>query len=179
MLPFTREQFVQVFVHYNQAVWPAAVVAYLVGLGVIGALLRPSRASGRVVGGGLALMWIWSGVVYHGLFFATINRAALAFGALFALQGLLFAHAAVLRGDLRWSRSNGWRTWTGWAFIAYATVLYPLIGLVTGHGYPALPMFGITPCPVTLFTLGVLLLAHPVPRRLLAIPFLWALVGGS
>jgi len=88
MLPFTREQFVQVFVDYNQAVWPAAVVAYLVGLGVIGALLRPSRASGRVVGGGLALMWIWSGVVYHGLFFASINRAAVAFDALGMVVGI-------------------------------------------------------------------------------------------
>jgi hypothetical protein len=43
-----------------------------------------------------------------------------------------------------------------------------------------MPMFGITPCPVTLFSFGVLLLAQgPVPRRLLVIPFVWALVGGS
>jgi len=40
-------------------------------------------------------------------------------------------------------------------------------------------MFGITPCPVTIFTLGLLLLAAPMPRGLLAIPFLWSLVGGS
>ncbi len=41
-------------------------------------------------------------------------------------------------------------------------------------------MFGITPCPVTLFTFGLLLLTtRTVPRRLLVIPFLWSLVGGS
>jgi hypothetical protein len=67
----------------------------------------------------------------------------------------------------------------GWALIAYSALIYPLIG-VAGHGYPAMPMFGITPCPVTLFSLGMLLLAQrPVPRRLLPIPLVWALVGGS
>jgi hypothetical protein len=41
-------------------------------------------------------------------------------------------------------------------------------------------MFGVTPCPITLFTFGVLLLAQsPLPRRLLVIPLLWALIGGS
>jgi hypothetical protein len=41
-------------------------------------------------------------------------------------------------------------------------------------------MFGITPCPVTLFTLGLLLLTTaPVPAWLLVIPLLWAQVGGS
>jgi hypothetical protein len=40
-------------------------------------------------------------------------------------------------------------------------------------------MFGITPCPVTIFTLGLLLLARPMYWWLLVIPVLWSLVGGS
>jgi hypothetical protein len=41
-------------------------------------------------------------------------------------------------------------------------------------------MFGVTPCPVTLFTFGVLLLSTVrVPRRILVVPVLWALIGGS
>jgi hypothetical protein len=41
-------------------------------------------------------------------------------------------------------------------------------------------MFGITPCPVTLFTLGMLLLTvDPVPRWLLIVPVSWSLIGGS
>jgi hypothetical protein len=42
-----------------------------------------------------------------------------------------------------------------------------------------LPMFGITPCPVTIFTFGLFLLAAPVSRWLLVVPVLWALIGGS
>ena len=43
-----------------------------------------------------------------------------------------------------------------------------------------LPAFGVTPCPVTIFTFGVLLLAtRRVPVVLLVVPLLWSLIGGS
>lgn len=67
----------------------------------------------------------------------------------------------------------------GWSFVIYAVVLYPLIGIATGHGYPHLPMFGVTPCPVTIFTFGMLRMSDPVPRRLLEIPLVWSLIGES
>jgi hypothetical protein len=180
MLPFTPEQFFAVFADYNVAVWPTQAVAYAIGLLMAMALLRPSRSSDLTLGSGLALMWVWTGVAYHGLFFSSINRVALVFAALFVLQGLLFAHAGLLRRDLEFARARGLAGIAGWTLVIYAALLYPVLGIVSGHRYPALPMFGITPCPVTLFTLGVLLLARPpVPRRLLAIPILWTLVGGS
>jgi hypothetical protein len=179
MLPFTRDQFLGVFAEYNLAVWPVQVIAYLLGVAMVVVLVRQSRRTDSVVGMGLALMWIWTGVAYHAAFFATINKVAMGFGALFVVQGLLFGHAALVRADLRWAPRRGAVAWFGWALVAYSAVVYPLIG-VAGHGYPTMPMFGITPCPVTLFTFGVLLLAQgPVPRRLLVVPLLWALVGGS
>jgi hypothetical protein len=40
--------------------------------------------------------------------------------------------------------------------------------------------FGVTPCPVTIFTFGILLLTtQRVPRWLLVIPFVWSMIGGS
>jgi Family of unknown function (DUF6064) len=179
MLPFTREQFFGVFADYNDAVWPAQLVAYLLGLAMLVALRRPSLQSDRVIGAGLGLMWLWTGVAYHAGFFARINPAAMAFAALFVVQGLLFLHATLLRRDLGFVAGRGPRPWAGWALIVYAALVYPLIG-AAAHGYPAMPTFGITPCPVTLFTFGTLLVAQgPVPRRLLVIPWLWALIGGS
>jgi hypothetical protein len=180
MLPFTFEQFIDIFVAYNIGVWPAQVVAYLAGLGMIVLVLRPSRTGNRIVGAALAAMWVWTGVVYHGLYFSAINKAALIFGALFVLQGLMLFHAAVISGRLRFGPSGNSTAWLGWAFVIYASVIYPLIGLWTGHGYPGMPMFGITPCPVTIFTFGLLLLTTaPVSRWLLPIPFIWSLIGGS
>lgn len=178
-LPFTPEQFLEVFAAYNRAVWPAQLVAYLLGAVILVALLRPFGHSYRVISTGLALMWLWTGVAYHAGSFARINPAAMSFAALFVVQGLLFAHTALRRRDLRFVAACGPRTWAGWALIAYSALLYPLIG-VADRGYPAMPTFGITPCPVTLFTFGLLLMARgPVPRRLLLIPLLWALIGGS
>ena len=180
MLPFTREQFLGVFADYNTAAWPAQAVAYGLGLLVVAKLLRPSPLGHRLVAGALAAMWAWTGVVYHGVFFARINPAALAFGSLFALQGLLFVIAGVAGRRLAFGHSAGFAVAAGWALVTYAALLYPLFGQWSGHAYPAQPTFGITPCPVTLFTFGVLLLTSaPVPRWLLIIPLAWSLVGGS
>jgi hypothetical protein len=180
MLPFTREQFIAVFVAYNESVWPAQFLAYVVGLGIVLAILRRIAASGRLVAGGLALMWAWTGAAYHLMHFAAINRAAVAFGALFLVQAALFVHAGVVNDRLRFGKPRGTGSWLGWALVAYAMLLYPLVGAAGGHRLAELPLFGVTPCPVTLFTFGVLLLStSPVPRWLLVIPVLWSLVGGS
>jgi hypothetical protein len=41
-------------------------------------------------------------------------------------------------------------------------------------------MFGVTPCPVTIFTFGILILTtRPISHWLLVIPFIWSLIGGS
>jgi Family of unknown function (DUF6064) len=179
MLPFSREQFSAIFVHYNAGVWPAQLVAALVGVLVVAALARPSRAGGRVIGVGLAAMWAWTGVVYHGLHFSAINPAAPVFAALFVIEGAALFHAAAA-DRLRPVPTRGRAAWLGWAFVAYAAVAYPMIGVATGHAYAAMPMFGITPCPVTIFTFGVLLLVGAsVPWWLWVIPFVWSLIGGS
>ncbi|HEU0202545.1 MAG TPA: DUF6064 family protein [Burkholderiaceae bacterium] len=180
MLPFTHDQFVAVFAEYNLAVWPAQIVAYVLGIAAVVLLLRRARAADRVIGGTLAAMWLWTGIAYHWLYFSPINQAAVVFGALFMLQGLILFYVAVLGNALRFGVAGGVAAWFGWAFVVYAAVLYPLLGLWAGHEYPAMPMFGITPCPVTIFTFGLLLLTTaPVPRWVLVIPFAWSIIGGS
>jgi hypothetical protein len=178
MLPFTHAQFIDVFVRYNAGIWPAQLVAYLLGLSMVAAILARPAASGRHVCAGLAVMWLWTGIAYHVVHFAAVNPAAYLFGALFVLQALLLLRQAVA-GGLRFA-SRGPAAWLGWLLVSYAGVLYPLVGLWAGYGAGQLPMFGVTPCPLTLFTFGVLLLAAPpVPRALLAVPLAWSLVGGS
>jgi len=180
MLPFTREQFVAVFAEYNAGIWPAQVLAYVLGLAMVALLLRPSPVGSRVIGAGLAAMWAWTGIAYHWAYFSQINKAALAFGALFVLQAAAFLYAAVLRDRLRFGGATGTLAWLGWALIAYAAVAYPLLGLGLGHRAAEIPAFGVTPCPVTIFTFGLLLLTSAaVSRWVLVIPFLWSLIGGS
>jgi hypothetical protein len=176
MLPFSDAQFIQVFAVYNEAIWPAQVIAYVLAAGMLVAL---ARGASRLVTAGLGLMWLWTGIAYHWLHFTGINNAAWVFGALFVLQGLLLVWAG-LSSRLRFGSGEGLAGVLAWSFIAYAAILYPALGVLTGHGYPRLPMFGVTPCPVVIYTFGLLLLARPtVPWWLLAIPVAWSLVGGS
>jgi hypothetical protein len=180
MLPFTREQFVAVFAEYNAGIWPVQILAYLLGLTMVVLLLRPSRAGSRVIGAGLAAMWAWTGVAYHWTYFSTINKAALGFGALFVIQSAAFLYVGVLRERMRFGAASGPLAWLGWALVGYAAALYPVLGLGLGHRLSELPVFGVTPCPVTIFTFGLLLLtSSPVPRWIFVIPFLWSLIGGS
>lgn len=180
MLPFTREQFLAVFAQYNSDVWPAQILAYVLGLGMIILLLRSSRTGNRIIGAGLAAMWAWTGIAYHWAYFASINKAALVFGALFVVQGAVFLYCATIRNRLSFGSSKEPLAWLGWVLVVYAAVAYPLLGLWLGHPPSELPMFGITPCPVAIFTFGLLLLTTaPVSRWILVIPLIWSLIGGS
>ena len=179
MLPFSREQFVGVSAEYNATLGPLQSAAPLLGLVLVVLLLHPSPRRDRLIGVGLAALWVWTGVVYHGLFFARINAVAWGFGALFVLQGGLLWHA-VVKDEFHFAATAGARGIVGWALIAYAVGLYPLVGLLSGQPFEELPAYGFTPCPLTLTTLGCLLLADATPpHRLWAIPLLWSLVGGS
>jgi hypothetical protein len=180
MLPFGREQFLQVFAVYNDAVWPAQYVAYALGLAAVLAVAGRRPASARVAAGVLAAMWLWTGIAYHAVYFSAINKAAWGFAALFVAQGALFVEAGLIRGRLALEPSKRQRIWLGWALVACSALAYPMLGLALGHRYPAMPTFGITPCPLTIFTFGVLMLAgRRVLRRLLLIPAIWSTIGGS
>lgn len=180
MLPFTSEQFRSVFVDYNNSIWPAQIAAYLLGGVVVALLFRKTREGDRVIAGILALMWLWTGVGYHGLSFSSINKAAYIFAVLFILDGCYLLYAGVYRCQVRFGLRPGLATGIGVAFVAYAAIIYPAIGVAIGHTYPEMPMFGVTPCPVAIFTFGLLLLTiRPVPRWLFVIPFVWSLIGGS
>ena len=180
MLPFTRQEFLDLFAAYNASVWPAQPVAYVLGAVAMLALAGKSVAGKRLALALLGAMWLWTGIAYHWLFFAEINPAAVAFALMFALQGAAFLAAAGTAkpgfevGGLRSPSGT-----LGAALIVYAFAVYPLVDLMTGH-WPRMPAFGISPCPVTLFTLGVLLLVRPrPPLALWVIPILWSLIGGT
>jgi hypothetical protein len=180
MLPFTRDQFLSVFVDYNTAIWPVQVVAYLLGCLAIVLLLWKAPHADRITAAILATMWLWTGIAYHGIFFSTINKAAYLFGTLFVIEGAYLLYSGVYHHRLRFSLASGPAAWVGVALVIYAAILYQLLGTSTGHVYSEMPLFGVTPCPVTIFTLGMFLLTTcPMSRGLMVIPFVWSLIGGS
>ena len=179
MLPFTSAQFFQVFEAYNAATWPAPLIAYALGATAAGRLVRPGRRTDSLALGVLAAMWLWTGAAYHWAFFSEINRLAWLFGAAFMGQGAIFLWKALARERLAFRVESSTASLLGAGLIIYAALIYPAIGLLLGHRLLAQPLFGVAPCPVTIFTFGVLLLARSVPWPLLVIPVLWSLVGGT
>ena len=174
---FTVEQFLGVFERYNEALWPTQIVAYAVGVAfVVLALTKWKRAS-AVIFGALAVMWAGMAVGYMWTFFADINPAAKLFGAIFLAQAVLLAVMAVRERNVAYGRERDARMWVGLALIVYAMVAYPLLGMAFGHSYPRAPMFGLVPCPTTIFTFGMLLLAARPKRFLLWLPLVWSVIG--
>jgi FtsH-binding integral membrane protein len=178
MLPFTSEQFIGVFEQYNETVWPAQVVIYIAAISAFYLILRPDKYSNKVVSGILALFWLWMGIIYHWLFFASINPTAHLFGALFAVQGLIFIYEGIIKKNLIFSFSKDWRSATGILLMLFGPLIYPILGYFLGHTYPSSPTFGL-PCPTTIFTIGALLLANRPPRYVAVIPLLWSAIGFS
>ena len=174
-LPFTTEQFLEVFRQYNTSIWPMQVVLTVIALGAVA--LAASGRNGRVVGMLLAAEWAWTGVVYHWAFFARINPAARFFGVLWLAGAAAFAVNALGRRAVAFRSPQPWRLAIGGSLIVYAFIVYPALGYLGGRVYPFAPTYG-APCPVTIATLGVLWLAKPpLPRHLVIGPVIWAAIG--
>jgi hypothetical protein len=178
-LPFTEAQFFEVFRHYNTAIWPAQVALTTLALVAVAVAASGKAWSGKVVAAILAVEWAWTAIVYHWLFFRPINPAAGVFAALWLAGALAFAWSAAGRRPLAFRAGDRWRIAVGGSLVAYALIVYPLLGALGGRVYPAAPTFG-APCPVAITTIGILWLARPPLSRLLLIaPVLWAVVGSA
>lgn len=178
-LPFTPDQFFDVLGAYNHALWPAAVVLWVCAFASVVALGLRVPGRSLICAAMLAIQWAWAGVVYHAMFFADINPAAWLFAGLFVIESVLMLWYGVKDGRLTFSSSlRTVRESWGWLLIVYA-LLYPFIVILEGHTFPRMPTFGL-PCPTTILTMGLLLVARPPwPRILAIVPLGWAIIGGS
>jgi hypothetical protein len=177
-IPFTIDEFLDVFRRYNEAVWPAQWILVLLAAATVVAALRtrrPTRTPLLLLSG----FWLWMGIVYHFGFFRSINPAAALFTALFVMQAGLLLWVAFREPARRFTLQRDGAGRFGGSMIVFSLIIYPLLGWLLGHRYPYAPTFGL-PCPTTVFTFGLLLLARPaLPRRAFIIPVLWSAVATS
>jgi len=176
-LPFTIDQFLDVFKNYNQAVYPLQFIFYFFAIVIVFLSIIKTVYADKIINSLLSFFWLWMGIVYHILYFAKINPAAYVFGAAFILQGLLFFYHGVLHNALMYSFRSGKIGLTGAIMISFALVIYPMLSHYLGHVYPAAPTFGL-PCPTTIFTIGMLLWSDKkLSPAIWIIPVLWSVVG--
>lgn len=176
-LPFTKEQFLNVFELYNLTVFPIQIVFYLLAFLSIILLFKPVIRKNRIISATLFSLWIWIGIVYHILFFSTINKAAYFFGILFVIQAILFFVYGFVKDKFNFEYQKSIKNLFGLVFVFYALIIYPVLGYFFGHHYPKSPTFGL-PCPTTIFTFGILLFTTKrIPVALVLIPLIWSIIG--
>lgn len=178
-LPYTREQFFDVFGAYNAwlGVWGdvALGASLLAAAMVLAGHHVVFKRGGLIV---LAAVWVLMGAGYHIAFFAEINPVAIGFGAAFLLQAALLILAAVLARPAQKVRWNTWQTWAGLVVIIYAALFYAGLGQLLGRAVSHAPRLGSSPCPTVILTLGCIIVAR-LPRYLLVVPVCWAVIGTS
>lgn len=175
-LPFTTEEFLEVFKIYNLTVWPTQILLVILALLMIFVLLKKNKLSDKIISIGLTLFWLWMGIVYHYLFFTKINGAAYVFGSLFIIQAVVFFYYGLIKRNLEFNFRNNFIGVISIIFFLYALIFYPLLGYQFGHLYPRTPTFGL-PCPTTIFTFGMIILLENRKNIIFIIPILWSLVG--
>lgn len=179
MLPtFTLAEFLEMISRYNLTFWPLQIVAFILGIFVVLLAIWNGTHSGRIVSAILVFYWLWVGLVFNLLYFSPIFPMAITFVFLFVLQAVILIFAGVFKGTLSFKFKMDLYGIMGVILVIYSMVGYPAIEYLLGRGYPSLLPFGLVPCPMTVFTLGVFLWSERKPKwNVISIPILYSLSG--
>ena len=181
------EDFFSTLQTYNETVVPMAVLTFILGMVAVFLASSKPKHSGQIISFILSFLWMWSGVVFFILFYGlqevvflnvTMPGVWYLSGVLWIIQSLVFLFVGVFKSSLSFKLGSDRQTVIGAVMIIYAMIIYPLIGFLTGRSYPEYPIFGVAPCPVTIFTFGLLQWTDgKVPVYVAVIPLVWALLG--
>ena len=175
-LLFSPRTYHRLIAHYNDDLWPAQLLAFAAGTGILLLLRSGSAQATRAIHLVVAVGWAWVAWGFHLQRYTTINWAAVAFAAAFALEALLLAVAAVAtRPRLIASRRPA--AVIGVGMFLVALIAYPLIARLGGRDWNEAELFGLHPDPTALGTLGLLLLASRGGIFLGVIPALWLVIA--
>ena len=169
-LMFSARTYYRLIELYNLAIWPLHMLAVAIGIALVFLARRGDERSGRTAAVVLGVCWLWVAWAFHAERYATVNSAALYFGAGFALQGLLL----IFVGRLHATDGR-----LGPCLLLVALFGYPLLALISGRPWQQAEMFGIAPDPTVAVTLGLLALSPRAHWILWAVPLVWSAISGA
>lgn len=173
-LMFSSRSYYRLIALYNEAIWPAHLLALAAGAVVIGCIARPHIRTRRVATLILALAWVWIAWAFHYQRYADINTAGPYFAAAFLLQAVLLGFVGLRSAATAPARPRG----LALGVIGLSVFAYPLLALASGASWRQSEVFGIAPDPTVVATLGVLLAwrAHWIAWL---IPLAWCAISGA
>lgn len=176
LLMFSAATYYRLFELYNGEVWPLHLLAAAIGILLLSSLWR-GRPGARMAACLLGLCWAWVGWAYHARRYAEINLAGGYFAGAFWFEAMLLGLAA-WRGALVFPESRpGIGMRAGQLVLLAGLVGYPLLAPLSGRPWGQTELFGMTPDPTAIATLGVLLVGR-ARWWLWPVPLLWCVVSG-
>jgi hypothetical protein len=173
---FSLQTWHRLFEQYNAAIWPAQILALALGLAILALLRRPGLRRGRIIAAILAACWLWIAIAFFATRYAKLTWIAMDFAWGFGLEAALLIWTGLVRGRLTFER----RRPAGLAVFLFALVVQPLIGALLSGSFRQVEVFGVTPDPTVVGTLGILLLATGRVRwELIALPAIWCAISGA
>jgi hypothetical protein len=178
MLPYSAEVLFALFDEYNQAIRPLQGVALFLTAGILILTLRSRGNRSRIIVAILAAGWIWTGAVFHLVYFSELNFAAPVYGAVFIIQGSLLFWAGVHRKriSIRFQRKPAGLA--GAAIVILSAVILPVIDWHQGFSWTEARFALLAPGATAGLTLGLLMMAdRRPPLWVAAIPVLWTVLA--
>ena len=175
---FSFDEFMAMLADYNDAIWPLQIIVYLVTVSILVMIFLQVRHSGKILTAWLGMLWIWVGIVFNLIYFSKVTQGGIVFGIIFVLQGMILLYSGFAGNDLSFRLNSGWKAMTGLIIMLYALIGYPALEYAWGRGYPEILPFGLAPCPLTVFTLGIVLLSvSKIPGYVVIIPVIYSFGG--
>jgi hypothetical protein len=116
----------------------------------------------------------------RGLFYKFLFRDygyAFFFGAIFILEGCLILHHLIFSNLPAIPLKLNLSTVAGYLLILFSLLIYPLTEYLKTGSHDRILFIGL-PCPTTLLTFGLFMISAPgLPKSLLPIPTVWAVIS--
>lgn len=163
--------------NYNQSIYPMQWIVMLVGVVVTLYLIYGNqRKANAAIKLYLSLCNIWIGIVFFMVlgegFPSPLKQVQ---GSLFIAIGALFAIDIFVKKAFYIIPKQGSKRVVTIALLV-VVLLYPVVGMVSGHGFDKLIYPGTLPCPTTAFALVLLICALPKVNKLIYLMLLiWAI----
>jgi hypothetical protein len=160
---------------YNVGLFPLQIVMVIVGVGLIGLVLRGRQNDRRLVAIVLAALWLFVGWAYLWSRLSNINWAAV--HATFGFVGQAMLTVGLCVRATNQERSVRQKI-PGLIVAAIAILFYPALSLLGGNGAGSAEVFGVMPNPTVVATIG--LLAANSQRYdfvLFVVPSLWCVAS--
>lgn len=180
LLLFSPQTYYRLFGLYNTDIWPAQILALLLGGAILLLIWKNPPWQGRAITTILALCWLWVAYAFHLQRYATINWAAEYFAIGFILQAALFIWTGLIRGRLTYQPETTTLKQPGLGIFLFALILQPLAAPTLGRPWNQAEIFGIAPDPTVIATLGLLLLIRGRTHwGLFIIPIAWCSISAA